>query len=73
MLQQTATVDEVIVNSDQAYVRGTWQLKPTAVASADVQESNGKWSSLYKRGADGGWRIWRSMWNQDAAPSATGS
>ena len=73
MIQQTATVDEVIVNGDHAYARGTWQLNPTAAAGADVQASNGKWSVLYKRSADGGWQVWRWMWNQDAAPPVTGS
>jgi ketosteroid isomerase-like protein len=67
MLQQAATVDEVIVNGDHAYARGTWQLNPTAAAGADVQAANGKWSVFYKRGADGGWQNSRWMWNQDAA------
>jgi ketosteroid isomerase-like protein len=73
MIQQTATVDEVIVNGDHAYARGTWQLNPTDAAGADVQASNGKWSVLYKRSADGVWQVWRWMWNQDAAPPVTGS
>jgi uncharacterized protein (TIGR02246 family) len=68
ILQQTATVDEVVVNGDHAYARGTWQHNPTAAAGADVKATNGKWSVLYKRGADGGWQTWRWMWNQDAGP-----
>lgn len=67
MFQQTAPVDEVIVSGDHAYAWGTWQLNPTAAAGADAQASNGKWSVLFTRGADGGWQISRWMWNQDAA------
>ncbi len=73
MLQQTATVDEVIVNGDQAYSRGAWQQNPTAAADADVQAANGKWSVLFKRGAEGDWQIWRWMWNQDPGPPVAGS
>lgn len=63
--QQTATVDEVIVIGDNAYAWGTWQINPTAAAGADVQAINGKWSMLFKRGADGGWQSSRWMSNVD--------
>lgn len=68
--QQTETVDEIIVNGDQAYARGTWLLTPTEAAGPDAQAANGKWTVLYKRGADGKWQIWRWMWNQEGGPPA---
>jgi ketosteroid isomerase-like protein len=64
LIQQSATVDEVIVIGDYAYGRGTWNLEPTPEAGADVLPGNGKWSVIYQRGLDGGWQIWRWMWNQ---------
>lgn len=71
--QQTATVDEVIVAGPDTYAYGAWNVKPTAAASADAKVSNGKWSALYHRSADGTtWLISRWMWNQEAAPKASG-
>jgi len=70
--QQTATVDEVIVTGDHAYARGTWNLNPMAAAGADTKATNGKWSVLYQRSAEGTWLVSRWMWNQEAAPKAAG-
>ncbi len=72
MFQQTATVDEMIAVGDYAYGRGTWTLNPTPDASADVQALNGKWSALYQAGPDGGWQIWRWMWNQPSGVALPG-
>ena len=67
-VQQTATVDEVIVTGDHAYGRGTWNLNPIAAAGADTKAMNGKWSVLYQRSANGTWLVSRWMWNKEAAP-----
>ena len=64
MMQQSATVDEVIVMGDYAYARGTWNLDPTAAGGADVPAANGMWSALYQRGPAGAWQMSRWMWNQ---------
>jgi uncharacterized protein (TIGR02246 family) len=71
--QQTATVDEVIVTGDHAYARGTWNVTPIAGAGANTQPLGGKWSILYRRGADGTWLTSRWMWNQEAVPKPPGS
>ena len=70
--QQTATVDEVIVTGDYAYVRGTWNINPIAAAGTDTKAMNGKWSVLYRRSADGTWLTSRWMWNQEAGPKPAG-
>jgi uncharacterized protein (TIGR02246 family) len=70
--QQTVTVDEVIVMVDHAYVRGTWNINPTAAAGAGTKAVNGKWSILYQRGANGTWLVSRWMWNQEAATPTGG-
>ena len=63
LLQQVATVDEVLAVGDLAYGRGTWTLNPTATAG-DLASLSGQWSALYQPGPDGQWQIWRWMWNQ---------
>jgi ketosteroid isomerase-like protein len=63
LLQQVATVDEVLAVGDLAYGRGTWTLNPTA-AAGDLASLSGQWSALYQPGPDGQWQIWRWMWNQ---------
>lgn len=67
LAQQSATVDEVVMIGDYAYGRGTWNVDPTPEAGAEAPSANGKWSLIYERGADGGWQIWRWMWNQPSA------
>lgn len=67
LMQQSATVDEVIMIGDYAYARGSWNINPTAEAGADLPAANGKWSVFYQRGADGSWQTWRWMWNQPSA------
>ena len=64
MIQQSATVDEVIVMGDNAYARGTWNLDPTAAAGDEVTAMNGQWTVLLARGVDGAWQFSRWMWNQ---------
>lgn len=75
LLKQSATVDEVTAIGNMAYVRGTWRLDPMAEAGPDVPSMSGNWSTIYKRGPDGGWQTWRWMWNQPSGqtvgPAAT--
>lgn len=72
MFQQTATVDEVLAVGDHAYGRGTWTMNPTPDAGGDLEALNGKWSALYRPGPDGGWQIWRWMWNQPSGVALPG-
>jgi uncharacterized protein (TIGR02246 family) len=72
-IQQTTTVDEVMVMGDHAYVRGSWNGNPTAAAGADTKATHGRWSVLYQRSADGTWLVSRWMWNQEAAPKPAGA
>jgi ketosteroid isomerase-like protein len=69
MFQQSATVDETLSLGEYAYARGTWTLNPTAEAGESTPSMNGKWSAVYTAGPDGGWQVWRWMWNQ---PSGQG-
>jgi len=64
LLQQSATVDEVIMLGEWAYARGTWNLDPTPEAGPEVPALSGNWSVVYQPASDGGWQVWRWMWNQ---------
>lgn len=67
--QQSATVDEILALGDHVYASGTWTMNPTAVGGEVAPSMNGKWSIVYAGGPDGGWQVWRWMWNQ---PSGQG-
>jgi uncharacterized protein (TIGR02246 family) len=69
---QTATVDEVGVHGDLAFSRGTWNVRQTPKAGGAEQVRNGKWLVLNKRQADGSWKVWRWMWNEESAASQGG-
>jgi ketosteroid isomerase-like protein len=68
-----ATVDEVAVWGDVGMARGTWQMSATAQkGNAKPVATRGKWIVIARRQADGSWKNWRHMWNEDrsAAPAA---
>ena len=70
---QTATVDEVAVWGDVGMSRGTWQVTATPKkGNAKPASTRGKWIVIHKRQADGSWKAWRHMYNEDrsAAPAA---
>lgn len=53
--------------------RGTWQMSATAQkGNAKPVATRGKWIVIARRQADGSWKNWRHMWNEDrsAAPAA---
>ncbi len=68
---QTATVDEVAVWGDVGMSRGTWQVTATPKkGNAKPVSTRGKWIVIHKRQADGTWKSWRHMWNEDRSPAA---
>ena len=62
---QTATVAEVRVEGDLAFVRGTWRVLQTPEAGGEEAETSGKWLWIAERQPDDQWRIIRHIWNQD--------
>jgi uncharacterized protein (TIGR02246 family) len=69
---QTATVDEVVVFGDVAMVRGTWNTRQTPKAGGAEEVTSGKWMEVQQRQADGSWKTWRWMWNQESAGRQAG-
>lgn len=67
-VQQSATVDEVVVMGDYANAYGTWRIDPVAATDQAAEVTAGRWMVLYRRNAEGLWQIWRWMWNQTSGP-----
>ena len=61
---QRATVDEVQVFGDVAFIRGTWSNLVTPRASGDEVAESGKWLWICERQPDGQWQIARHISNQ---------
>ena len=62
---QASTVAEVTLFGDLAMARGTWKIRQTPRPDGVDQLRSGKWLALQKRQADGTWKTWRWIWNQD--------
>lgn len=69
---QTATTDEIILRGDLAVARGTWSSRETPKAGGEEVTRNGKWMEVQRRQADGSWKVWRWMWNQESAAAPQG-
>lgn len=69
-VQQSATIDEVVVMGDYANAYGTWRVDPVSAAGEAAEVTAGRWMVLYRRNAAGGWQFWRWMWNQTSGPAA---
>ena len=62
----TATVEDIKVSGDWAYVRGNViNITTPKGDGADVTEE-GKWIAVYQRQSDGSWKIYSEIWNLDA-------
>ena len=71
---QSAPVTEVgVEEGNLGFARGTWSVRSAPKAGGADTTRTGKWMVLYKRQADGSWKIWRWIWNEQpaAAPQPT--
>jgi ketosteroid isomerase-like protein len=58
--------EDVLVRGDLAVARGTFISKATPKASGGaVIDDQGKFLSVFRRGADGTWKCFTDMWNTD--------
>lgn len=73
VMQQSATVAEVVVMGDYANAYGSWRLDTIVATDPPVESTVGKWMALYHRNAGGTWQIWRWMWNQTSGPPLSGA
>jgi ketosteroid isomerase-like protein len=61
---------ETFISGDLAYQRGSFTVNATPKAGGAVRKTSGNFLRIYKRQADGSWRMVRDMFNSDqpAAP-----
>ncbi len=60
------TTEDVVVSGDLAVETGTYALKVTEKGGKAVPD-NGKYIVVWRRQADGSWKIHRDIWNTDIA------
>lgn len=51
-----------------AFARGTYSVKRTPVAGGETVETDGKYMTIFKRQADGSWKIYRDIFNSNVPP-----
>jgi ketosteroid isomerase-like protein len=61
---------ETVISGDLAYQRGTFTVAATPKAGGNARHTQGTFLRIYRRQADGSWRMTRDMFNSDqpAAP-----
>ena len=68
-VQLTITSEEVEVFGDWAFVRTTYTTAQTPKAGGEVVEESGKNIWIWKREADGSWKLAHNIWNLDNQPA----
>ena len=64
--------EEIVIDGDLAYERGTFTIYPhDKTSGAQLGEVHNRHVHILKRGADGQWRTWRMMTNSAEAGAAT--
>ena len=70
----TKSTEELVVQGDLAYEWYRYRAVDTArdgtgVLTAQVTTDEGNGVNIYRRGADGTWRVWRDIWASARAPA----
>ena len=64
------THDETAVEGDLSYHRFSYSWRLTSKTSGEKYVDHGKGLHVLRRGADGGWRIAREIWNARPEPAS---
>ena len=67
-IDETWTPLETVISGDLAYQRGTFTVAATPKAGGNTTRTSGSFLRIYRRQADGGWRMVRDMFNSDQPP-----
>lgn len=62
-LHAEAPTEGGFVAGDRAVAWGSFRIRQTVRATGETFGYGGRWMSVYRRGDDGTWRIWREIWN----------
>ena len=65
-LELPYTVDKVEVHGDWAFARSSFQYSMTLKEGGETTTRVGKELDIFKRQADGSWKIYMECWNYDA-------
>lgn len=57
--------EETVIDGDLAYQRGTFIVAATPKAGGTARTAHGNFLRIYRRQADGSWRMTRDMFNSD--------
>lgn len=71
-IDETWTPVETVVAGDWAYQRGTYSVAATAKEGGPTRNTTGNFLRIYRRQADGEWRMIRDMFNSDRPPESIG-
>ena len=69
-IQHEATIEEVQIAGDWAFLWGTDELRMTPESGETEIHMKGKGLSILKRQSDGSWRVWRGINNMTRQPTA---
>jgi ketosteroid isomerase-like protein len=64
----TINLEETQVAGDWGFARGTYSLSLTPRAGGDTLFYEGKYLTIFKKQADGSWKIFRDCFNSNAPP-----
>jgi len=68
-IDETWTPVETVVSGDVAYQRGTFTVAATPKAGGNTTRTSGHFLRIYRRQADGSWRMTRDMFNSEQPPA----
>lgn len=68
-IDETWTPVETVVSGDVAYQRGTFTVAATPKAGGNTTRTSGNFLRIYRRQADGSWRMTRDMFNSEQPPA----
>ena len=68
-IDETWTPIETVVSGDLAYQRGTYTVAATPKAGGNTTRTSGHFLRIYRRQADGTWRMTRDTFNSEQQPA----
>ena len=72
-IDETWTPLETVISGDLAFQRGTFTVKATPKAGGNPSNVAGNFLRIYRKQADGSWRMVRDMFNSDQPQRALGA
>jgi ketosteroid isomerase-like protein len=69
-IDETWTPVETVITGEWAWQRGTFTVAATPKAGGTTRNTNGNFLRIYKKQANGTWRMTRDMFNTDSPPAA---